>query len=119
MVHFGFVPQEEEQFYFSTADVLCLPYLEETQSGVAQLGLMYELPMIAFDVGAMSDVVRNDKNGILVPANDEKKLSEAILKLEKDLDMRERFSICAKELAETEFSVTRKAEKIADVYREI
>ena len=64
-VKFGFVPQEEEQWYFSAADVLCLPYLEVTQSGVAQLGLMYDLPIIATDVGEMSDVCRDGENGII------------------------------------------------------
>lgn len=119
IINFGFVPKEEEKFYFNAADVLCLPYLELTQSGIAQLGLMYELPMIATDVGAMADVVRDGENGILVPPNDEERLSEAILKLEREKNMRECYSACSKKLGETEFSLTNKVDIIADIYREI
>lgn len=119
IVNFGWTPQEEEQWYFSAADVLCLPYLELTQSGVAQLGLMYELPMIATDVGAMSEVVRDGENGLLISPNDEGKLTESILKLSKDSDMREQFSLCSKRLAETEFSLVNKAKRVVEAYREI
>lgn len=119
LVKFGLVPQSEEQWYFSAADVLCIPYLELTQSGVAQLGLMYELPIIATDVGGMPEVVRDESNGLLIPSENEDRLMEAILWMERNPEMRNQFSIQAKKLAETEFSLTRKVEKIINAYNQI
>jgi glycosyltransferase involved in cell wall biosynthesis len=118
-VRFGFVPQEEEKWYFSAADVVCLPYLEVTQSGVAQLGLMYELPIIATNIGEMFDVCRDNKNGLLVSAGDENSLTDAIIKMTSDDVFRKAASYESKILGETEFSLQIKANKIADTYRNL
>ena len=119
VVNFGFVPQKEEQWYFSAADVLCLPYREITQSGVAQLGLMYELPIIATDVGEMNDVCRNGENGILVEMGSVEKLAKAIVEMASDDRYRKEASIISKELGEGEFSLNRKANYVFDAYKKI
>ena len=115
-VNFGFVPAEEEQWYFSAADVLCLPYKEVTQSGVAQLGLMYELPIIGTDIGEMRDVIRNGLNGKLIPSNNISSLKQAIVSLANDKDLREEYSKYSKLLGETEFSLKNKADRIYKAY---
>ncbi len=115
-VKFGFVPYEEEKWYFSAADVLCLPYLEVTQSGVAQLGLMYELPLIATDVGEMSEVCKNEKNGLIVSPNNINELSSAILKFATEKEFLKSASIHSKNIGEKEFSLEIKAEKISQIY---
>ena len=118
-INFGFVPQKEEQWYFSAADVLCLPYLEVTQSGVAQLGLMYELPIIATDVGEMSDVCRNEKNGILIQPQNKSQLIDAILRFTNSSEFREKASEQSKQMAEVDFSLETKAQKVHEVYSEL
>lgn len=115
-MNFGFVPQDEEQWYFSAANVLCLPYLEVTQSGVAQLGLMYDLPIIATDVGEMSDVVRNGENGIIIKPGEVNQLASAIVELAEDGVFRKSASLKSKELGENEFSLKEKAERVYQVY---
>lgn len=119
IINFGFVPQEEEPWYFSAADVLCLPYLEVTQSGVAQLGLMYDLPIIATDIGEMKDVCRNNDNGIIVEPANIGQLTTAILKLAEDDKFRQNASKKSTMLGETEFSLKTKAERILKVYRNL
>lgn len=118
-IAFGFVPQDEEQWYFSAADVLCLPYLEVTQSGVAQLGLMYDLPIIATDIGEMRDVVRDDVNGLIINANDEAALKGAILSLASSDNKRKCYSKGSKLLGEKEFTLNNKAERIIAVYKSL
>lgn len=118
-VSFGFVPQEEEQWYFSAADVLCLPYLEVTQSGVAQLGLMYELPIIATDVGEMGDVCRDGQNGIVVKPGNQDELKDVIIKFTGNAKFREKASKISKELGEKEFSLEVKAEKVEKAYKRV
>ena len=116
-VHFKFVPLEEEKWYFNAADMLCLPYLEISQSGIANLGLMYELPMIATNIGEMSKVIRNNVNGLLVEANSVEALSTAILEMSKSSEKRQEFSRMSKEIGEKEFSLEIKANDIESVMR--
>lgn len=118
-VNFEFVPLEEEQWYFSAADVLCLPYMEVMQSGVAQLGLMYELPIIATDVGEMTDVCRNQINGCIVEVGNSKDLAEQIEQLAANKELRAEYSKTSKELGETAFSLSVKANRITQIYRSL
>lgn len=118
-INFGFVPQEEEQWYFSAADVVCLPYLEVTQSGVAQLGLMYELPIIATDIGEMADVCRDGENGILIKENNKEQLVNAILEIAENDDFRSKASEKSKYMGEVDFSLKTKAKKVYEAYHEL
>jgi len=117
--NFNFIPMQEEPYYFSAADMICLPYLEITQSGVAQIGLMYDLPMIASDIGDMKAVIRPGINGELVKPRDIDGLANAILKLANNESLRETYSQGSYILSKTEFSVEVKGHKVADSYRNL
>ena len=80
----GYVPNDQLSKYFSAADVVAMPYLEATQSGVAQLAIGFERPMIATRVGDMADVIEDGHNGLLVEANDPHALADAILHFYRD-----------------------------------
>lgn len=116
-INFGFVPQSEEQWYFSAADVLCLPYLEVTQSGVAQLGLMYDLPIIATDIGEMKDVCKDGYNGLIVKRNNVEDLTDKIIKITNDKGYRDLSSKNSAYLAKNDFSLYKKAEYVVNSYR--
>lgn len=82
--HNGYVPNDKMTVYFSAADVVALPYLEATQSGIAQLAIGFERPMIGTTVGGMSNVIHEGENGLLVPPGDSHALAQAILKFYRD-----------------------------------
>lgn len=75
-----YVPNEKLAVYFSAADVVVLPYLEATQSGVAQIALGFETPVIATSVGGMPETIEDGRTGLIVPPADSAALSNAILK---------------------------------------
>jgi len=52
----------------------------------------FKLPVIVTDVGGCKEIVKNKKNGILIPKNDPLKLSKAILYLYKNKNIAKRFS---------------------------
>ena len=118
-VHFEFVPHEEEKWYFSAADVLCLPYLEITQSGVAQRGLMYDLPIIATNVGEMKEVCRDAENGILISSGEQEELTRAIIKMSEDENFRKSAKLQSKNLGEKEFSLVTKSNQIIELYMNV
>lgn len=76
----SYVPNDEVSIYFSTADVVVLPYLSATQSGITQIAYNFDKPVIATDVGGLAEVVIDGKTGFIVPPNDPQKFTDAILK---------------------------------------
>lgn len=62
-----YIPDEMVSTLFSAADVLVLPYKSATQSGVVALAYQLELPMVATDVGALGDTIKDSGTGIVVP----------------------------------------------------
>ena len=74
-----YVPNEEIDFYFSVADVVVLPYISATQSGIIQIAFGFDKPVITTNVGGLPDVVENGKTGFIVPPGDANALSNAIV----------------------------------------
>ncbi len=111
-INFSFIPEAQEKYYLSAVDVLCLPYRRLTQSGIAQIGLMYDLPMIATDVGAMKEVVRDKENGLIFKVDDIKNCKQALLQMADDENIRKTYANKSYELSINEFSLAQKAQII-------
>ena len=79
MCNIGFIPDDEVCYYFSSADVCCLPYTELYQSGVIQLSYSYKKPAIVSDLPAFLTVVRDKKNGFVFENNNIHSLYEKML----------------------------------------
>jgi glycosyltransferase involved in cell wall biosynthesis len=73
-----YVPQENVATYFSAADVVVLPYLSATQSGIAQIAYNFDTPVIATDVGGLGEVVRDGITGYVIPPADPQALAKSI-----------------------------------------
>lgn len=61
---------EIQGFFVGENLVLVLPYVDATQSGVVLLGMEYSLPIIASNVGGISEQIIDNKSGLLVNPND-------------------------------------------------
>lgn len=79
-----YVPNEKVELYMSGADVVVLPYISATQSGIIQIAYGFNKPVITTNVGGLSDIVKNDITGYVVdPANPEA-LAHAIVSYFKE-----------------------------------
>lgn len=74
-----YVPNEEVPGIFQQADVLVLPYLSATQSGVARLALSNGLPIVASRTGGLSEVVEENITGLLFAPGDPDALAAQIV----------------------------------------
>jgi glycosyltransferase involved in cell wall biosynthesis len=74
----GFVPDEETEWYFKAADLLVLPYNEVSQSGVLFLGYSFGLPVVATDVGSLSEEIEDGRTGFVCQPRDPAALAAAI-----------------------------------------
>jgi glycosyltransferase involved in cell wall biosynthesis len=73
-----FIPNEEVKYYFSSSDLVVLPYKEATQSGIVQIAHNFIKPIIATNVGGLGEIVKDDFNGYLVQKDNPKELARAI-----------------------------------------
>lgn len=71
------------------------------------------LPIVSTNVGGVSDIV--DKNGILIEDNDLNALTNSMLRLAKDKDLRIKMSIASVELSK-QYNITNIAHKYEELY---
>lgn len=114
-----FIPYEKASTYYAAADITVLPYLYITQSAVALAALAQGCPMVASDVGGLSDIVIHGETGLLVPPNDSDKLADALIDLLKNPDLRQKMSQNARALAQQKYSWDAIAVQTKAVYEEI
>ena len=62
------------------ADLLVLPYVSATQSGIVQVAYAYDRPVVSTNVGGLPEVVREGETGFLVPPSDPEALAEAVIR---------------------------------------
>jgi glycosyltransferase involved in cell wall biosynthesis len=73
-----FISDADTELYFKAADVLILPYTEIFQSGVLFLGYSFGLPVIAADVGSLSDDIVSGETGLVCRPRDAGDLARTI-----------------------------------------
>jgi glycosyltransferase involved in cell wall biosynthesis len=76
----GFVPDREIEELFVAADLVVLPYVSATQSGIVQIAYNYDKPVVTTDVGGLPEVVGEGETGFLVPPRDADALGAAIIR---------------------------------------
>ena len=60
-----FVPNEQVEIFFKASDVLALPYIHATQSGVAQIGFNMGLGAVVTPVGGLPEIITDKETGIV------------------------------------------------------
>lgn len=105
--------------YFIAADVVALPYIRITQSGVALTAVTFGIPAVATDVGGLPEAIEAGKNGLIVPAKNSKELAKAIISLLRDekrmLEMRD-YSL---QVSESRYNWKDIAMRTIEVYKRI
>lgn len=75
-----FVPHEQVGMYFVAADLIVLPYLHATQSGIVPIAAYHERPVVVTAVGGLPEQVVDGETGYVVPPGDASALAEAIVR---------------------------------------
>ena len=113
-IHDGYIPDKEVEKFFAASDVVVLPYVSATQSGIVQIAYGFDKPVIATNVGGLPDVVTDGKTGYLVEAENPEKLAEAVCRFYEG-NNKERFQAGVKEEA-YRFSWDRMVENIEKLH---
>lgn len=105
-----FIPNESVHLYFCAADIVALPYVAATQSGVVQVAYNYNRPVVVTRVGGLPEAVIEGKTGYVVPPEDPAAIANAALRF-----FRERRNIPFEKYIESEkqnYSWARMAEAV-------
>ncbi|MCM8781396.1 MAG: glycosyltransferase, partial [Candidatus Omnitrophica bacterium] len=89
-INLGYLPFEQVKNYFFCANVIVLPYIEASQSGIAQLAYGLGRPVVATSVGGLQEVVEDGKSGFIVPPKDINALAEKIITILSDHKLQQR-----------------------------
>jgi len=100
-------------------DVFVLPSVSEGLGLSLLEAMALGKPVIATEVGGIPEVVKNGKNGLLVPPRDEEALAMAILKILSSRDFGLRLGQVAKDTVYEKFSAQSMALQTAKLYDDI
>jgi glycosyltransferase involved in cell wall biosynthesis len=75
-----YVANEEVEGFFVASDCVVLPYLSATQSGIVQIAVAMDRPVIVTDVGGLSEAVSPERTGFVVPPRDSAALARAVIR---------------------------------------
>jgi glycosyltransferase involved in cell wall biosynthesis len=114
-----YIPDEEAAQLFIDADIVVLPYVEASQSGVLAIANAFGKAVIVTDVGELGQVVVDGVSGLVVPPADERWLADAILKLATNASIRARLGSAGQALAEQIASPEAVAERAVAIYTSI
>ncbi|MCK5641048.1 MAG: glycosyltransferase family 4 protein, partial [Gammaproteobacteria bacterium] len=70
-----YIPNNQVANLFENSDIVVLPYIMATQSGVLPLAFGFGKPVIATDTGSISEILEHGKTGLLIPPCNEKLLA--------------------------------------------
>jgi glycosyltransferase involved in cell wall biosynthesis len=122
-VFHGFVPKEELQRRLETCDAFVLPAVIDAKGDTEGLGVVlieamsYARPVIASAAGGIVDIVRDGRNGFLVPPGDGPALAGAIGRMMDDPAAARTLGLHGREDAESGFGWDVIADRLAEIYR--
>lgn len=114
-----FLSPKEVATTFDESDVVVLPYIEGTQSGVAALAIGRGKPCIISGVGSLPEMVVDRQTGIIIKPNNIDELVDAMRLLYNERKKCIEMGLKAKQLGESEKSWIAAAEKTAKLYESI
>jgi glycosyltransferase involved in cell wall biosynthesis len=113
----GFTPYPER--YMAAADIFCLPSYREGFGQVIIEAAACGVPAVASRIYGITDAVEDGKTGLLFPAGDVVALTQTLLMLIEDRELRQRMGEAAKTRALTLFSSEKITKEMLSLYGEL
>jgi glycosyltransferase involved in cell wall biosynthesis len=113
-------PRQDIPTVLAASDIFVLP--STYREGIPRVLLeaaSTELPIITTNSPGCNEVVENDVNGFLVPVRDPDALSQAILRLIEQPELRQRFGRASRQRAVAHFDLSVIAAQTRSVYHEL
>lgn len=118
----GRVSDEELRLAYAAADLFVLPSVLDARQDTEGLGVVlleamnYGVPVIASDIGGITDIVLHEQTGLLVPAGDEGALASALSRVLGDGALSRRLGEAGRKRLHDAFSWDRIVDQWENVY---
>lgn len=119
----GVVFQERIREYFNRAEIFVLPCViaaDGDRDGVPNVlieAMAMNIPVISTDIIGIPELIRDGKEGLLVPQKDEMALADAIALLIENNDLRQSFGSDGRTRIETDFNLAKTSAQLSKIFR--
>lgn len=110
---------DDARSYLSAFDVFALPSHEEGFPLVVLEAMLARVPVVATDVGSVSEAIEHRRSGLLTPPGDATALAAAVRSLLDDDELRRRLAGAAYEAASASFTAAAMAARYEQLYDEV
>ncbi len=104
---------------YSAADVFIVPSIQENLPNTVMESLSCGVPVVAFNIGGIHDMIEHQKNGYLVKPFDTEDFANGIKWVLEDNIRWEKLSQNAREKVVQEFDIVTVAKKYEDLYKDV
>lgn len=116
----GYVTSDRiKSIAYSAADLFIFPTRADNLPLVLQESMACGTPMVSFDVGGVSDLVRPGVTGYLAPADDVNGFSQGIVQLLEDHALRQQLSHKCRTIALAEYPLELQAQRYIALYQQL
>jgi glycosyltransferase involved in cell wall biosynthesis len=112
----GWVPPDDLPDYFAAADMFVGPSWFEAQGLVFAEAMLANRPVIASDVGGVSDTVRHEETGLLIPARSPRDIVAAVERLHGDPELAKRLAASGRDHVRANLMRPQTARAFSDLF---
>lgn len=116
---------EEVREWMNRASVVCVPSITRPSGEEEGFGMVcaeaqaVAKPVVAFDSGAISEVVCHGRTGFLAPERDWKALAGYLITLLQNADLRKRFGLAGREWVVRQFDLEQRTRVLEGIYASV
>jgi glycosyltransferase involved in cell wall biosynthesis len=112
----GFVPRADVGTFFAAANVVALPYIDASSSGVLLDAYACHRPVVVSAVGGLAELVVPGQTGLVVPPNDPSALAHALAELLLDPERAARMGASGADLSRERYTWSGMAQRLDVLY---
>jgi glycosyltransferase involved in cell wall biosynthesis len=120
----GMITDDELKKYYQSCSFFVLPAVYDKKGDTEGLGVVlleamsYKKPVIASNVGGITDIVTDEENGLLVPPADSITLAQAIEKMAKSRQLRKTLGQAAQKTVDEKFNWDKIVRELIALYQD-
>ncbi|BAQ61645.1 glycosyl transferase [Geminocystis sp. NIES-3708] len=120
VISFGNINSDQElTLIYSAADIFILPSLEDNFPNTMLESMSCGTPVIAFDIGGIPDLIKDQVSGSIVPYNSIELMSEKIIQLISDRALCARMGKKSREIITKNYHLSVQANNYLQLYQEL
>jgi glycosyltransferase involved in cell wall biosynthesis len=112
-----FIQDDEVASLFERSAAVILPYIEASQSGVAAVAYSMGTPVIASNIGGLSEMIRHEQDGLLVEPRDARALADSIIRLLNNVTLQQQLQSAGLERCQNDLKWSNVAVQTIEVYK--